>query len=133
LSWMDSTAQQTHPHPKNLPAVRAGMYCRFIALPWLHVLFSRSIEAGPWNIVEGPAAAKGAVPPEGWGRECEGGTTEHEGTSPYHASGWQAFCFALASVYWPAKSMTAAQPRVASRAAPHGGGPAYLPRLKGAE
>jgi hypothetical protein len=29
--------------------------------------------------------------------------------------------------------MTAAQPRVASRAAPHGGGPAYLPRLKQAE
>ncbi len=29
--------------------------------------------------------------------------------------------------------MTAAQPRVASRAAPHGGGPAYLPRLKGAK
>ena len=29
--------------------------------------------------------------------------------------------------------MTAAQPRVASRAAPHGGGPAYLPRLKQAK
>jgi hypothetical protein len=36
-------------------------------------------------------------------------------------------------VCWPAKSMTAAQPRVASRAAPHGGGPAYLPRLKQAK
>ena len=109
------------------------MYCRFIALPWLHVLYFRSIEAGPCNIVEGTAAAKGAVPPEGWGRECEGGTTEHEGTSPFTQADGVLFALALASVCWPAKSMTAAQPRVASRAAPHGGGPAYLPRLKGAE
>jgi hypothetical protein len=29
--------------------------------------------------------------------------------------------------------MTRVQPRVASRAAPNGGGPAYLPRLKGAK
>lgn len=65
----DSTAKHSLPSNKTLPAVRAGMHYRFIALPWLHVLYFRSIEAGPWNIVEGTAAAKGAVPPEGWGRE----------------------------------------------------------------
>jgi hypothetical protein len=61
----------------------------------LHVLHFCPIEAGPCNIVEGTAAAKGAVPPEGWGRECEEGTTEHEGTGPFHANPWRGLCLCV--------------------------------------
>ncbi len=45
------------------------MYYSPIKKPRLHVLHFCPIEAGPCNIVEGTAAAKGAVPPEGWGWE----------------------------------------------------------------
>ena len=92
---------------------------------------SAQSKPGPATSWKGPPPPKAPCHPRAGAGSLTIGRRRHQSVPRKRMAG---FLLRVGLVCWPAKSMTAAQPRVASRAAPHGGAPAYharpaVPRL----